>query len=418
MMLYPALIALGMALIFLGVQVLWAWRLAACYPPPNTPAPPDEDLPRAAVVLSVRGADPSLVDCLHGLLQQDYPDYKVHIVIDSEHDPAWELLRPLLDDEAAARVHVRVLETKYATCSLKVSGTVQAIGDLDAEVRVVVLIDADVIPYAHWLRDLVRPLRDPGVGATSGVRWFLPETDDWGSLVRGLWNAAACSQMFAFRIPWAGSLAFRAELFRDSDLLDQWKRCFCEDTMSYGALRRLGLRVCFVPAATMVNPERIALKSCYSFIRRQLLTVRLHHPCWPLVRVTGVGAGLTLLLLLAVSVTSLGVGDFLSAGLTAGALAAFVAGMASALLWIDTSLRRMARKRGVRLPASLWWKLALAGPLTQGIYVAALVSVSFLRKVDWRGITYELYDPTPVRLTAYHPYRAEVGHADGPVSVV
>jgi hypothetical protein len=94
---------------------------------------------------------------------------------------------------------------------------------------------------------------------TTGVRWYLPRTTDWGSLVRCLWNAAACTQVFAFHIPWGGPMAFQAELFRDTDLLHHWKRCFCEDTVSYGVLRRLGLRLGFVPAATMVNPERSRL---------------------------------------------------------------------------------------------------------------------------------------------------------------
>src|SRR5258708_34808161 len=112
------------------------------------------------------------------------------------------MLRLLPDEAGAARVTARVLETKYETCSLKVSALSQAIGELDAAVRVVALIDADVIPYAHWLRDLVRPLRDANVGATTGLRWYLPESADWGSLVRCLWNAAACTQMLAFDIPW------------------------------------------------------------------------------------------------------------------------------------------------------------------------------------------------------------------------
>src|SRR5579862_9174839 len=205
MMLYLAIISLVFALIFLGLQLFWAWRLAACYPQKETVAAPSDWLPRVAVVLSVRGADPSLLDCLRRLLQQDYPDYEVFIVIDSENDPAWEILQPILAEPCGARVHLRVLGTKYETCSLKVSGTAQALGELDASYGVVVLIDADVIPYATWLRDLVRPFHDARVGATMGLRWYLPETANWGSLVRSLWNAAAVSQMYAFHMTWAGS---------------------------------------------------------------------------------------------------------------------------------------------------------------------------------------------------------------------
>jgi glycosyltransferase involved in cell wall biosynthesis len=411
------LIAIGLALVFLGLQVVWAWRLAACYPPKKTLEASKEKLPRAAVILSIRGADPSLVDCIRCLLRQDYPDYEVHIVIDNVHDAAWDLLRPLLDEETKVRVHLGVLETKHATCSLKVSAIAQAIGELNASVQVVALIDADVIPYKDWLRDLVLPLRDPRIGATTGIRWYQPESADWGSLIRCLWNAAACAQMLAFHIPWGGSMAFRAHLFRDTDLLEEWKRCFCEDTISYSVLRRLGFQVCVVPKATMVNPERIALKDCFSFIRRQLLTVRLHHPRWPQVWTAGIGAGLTLLLLFGIFAASAATGDFYCAGLVAGTIASFVAGLASAMLWIKASLRLTAHERGVTV-AGFSWKLMLAAPLTQIMYLAALLSASFLRKVDWRGIRYELYGPTTVRLTQYQPYHPDIASPKRAASLV
>src|SRR5439155_52717 len=61
----------------LFVQLLWAWRFVALYR--RRPAKPiaDEQLPRAAVILSLRGADPSLAGCLRGLLAQNYPHYDV-----------------------------------------------------------------------------------------------------------------------------------------------------------------------------------------------------------------------------------------------------------------------------------------------------------------------------------------------------
>ena len=395
---------------------MWAWRLAACYPHKELVAPAAAVWPHVAVILPVRGADPSLLDCLHGLIAQDYPEYEVYLVLDSAGDPAWDVLNPWLTEEQSAKVHVRVLGTKYETCSLKVSGTAQVIDELADSVQVVVLLDGDVIPYPHWLRDLVRPFHDAAIGATTGIRWYQPASAEWGSLVRFLWNAAAVTQMNAFRIPWAGSLAVRAELFRTTDLLERWKHCFCEDTVTFDILRDSGLQVSFVPAATMVNPESIALASCFSFIRRQMLTVRLHHSRWPFVRALGLGSGFTLLLTFAVFVTNAVVGDWLSAVLL-GRLAGYVVGMGSALLWIERGLRQTAHQRGQAFPSSSW-KTVLAALFTQVVYVAALVSVSFLRKVEWRGITYELFGATPVRLVEYRPYRAETLSADRTASLV
>ena len=48
----------------------------------------DEELPKAAVLLCLRGADPSLPTCLRRLLRQDYPDYELFVAVDSKSDPA------------------------------------------------------------------------------------------------------------------------------------------------------------------------------------------------------------------------------------------------------------------------------------------------------------------------------------------
>lgn len=52
----------------------------------------DGDCPQAAILLSVRGDDPCLAQCVEGLLQQDYPRYTVRIVVDHVEDPAWKVI--------------------------------------------------------------------------------------------------------------------------------------------------------------------------------------------------------------------------------------------------------------------------------------------------------------------------------------
>src|SRR5437762_9448236 len=84
------------ALLFTALQVYWACRFALCYSPRLAPSCTKESLPRAAVLLCIRGADPSLLHCLNGLLHQDYPDYDIRIIIDSPEDPAWDILSSTL----------------------------------------------------------------------------------------------------------------------------------------------------------------------------------------------------------------------------------------------------------------------------------------------------------------------------------
>jgi len=410
-------VALALVVVFLGAQVYWAWRLALLYPPPEPPAVQDEEWPRVAVILPTRGADPSLVDCLENLLNLDYPHYDIRIVVDSEDDPAWGIVRDVLAKRPAAPVRIALLEKRRESCSLKVSALLQALDDLDESVQTAALIDGDVIPYPQWLRDLVRPLRDPAVGATTGVRWYVAAHANWGSLVRTTWNAAAATQMYAFDIPWAGSMAFRTDLLRQSDVRTKWARCFCEDVPLYGVLSGLGLRLHLVPAATMMNGERVGLKSCFVFIRRQLLSVRLYHRRWPLVVAAGVGSVLAMAAGIGVLATDLAAGEWSAAGVLGGALALWVIGLTSAMARIDGALRGMAARRGWAVP----WpppRIIPAALLTPLVHLAAMLSAIRMRKVEWRGVTYELLGPLTLRMVEYRPYRPATETADPKTSVL
>jgi hypothetical protein len=392
------------AVLFMLLQLGWAFRFALRYRPLHRVSESTRGgiLPRTTVLLCVRGADPSLISCLNGLLNQDYPSYEIKIIVDSADDPAWNIISPVLARIATPKARVCVLTDRHETCSLKVSALLQAIRELDASTEAVALIDADVIPYRHWLRDLVQPLSDPGVGATSGVRWYMPHgKSSWGTAIRSLWNAVAFTQMVSLRIPWAGSMAFRADLFRKSKLLEQWARSFVEDTSTHRVLRSLGLRLCYVWAVTMVNHEAIDLKGCFRFIRRQLFNARLHHESWP--HIVAISFGTPLALAGAV-VVALSHGAYGLAAAVGIVVAVYSLAITTALSWADRLINRLAQKRGDAF-YSYSWRAFLAALPTQAFHLAAVVSAGFIRKVEWRGITYQVKGSGQVRLLEYRPYR-------------
>src|SRR5699024_969834 len=112
------------------------------------PALPESALPEAAVVLSVRGGDPTLEACLRGVLDQDYPHYQVRVVVDHPDDPAWEAVRRVVGAAARPNVDVRVaaLRERVPTCTLKVSSHLQGVRDVGADAEVIAFVDADAVP--------------------------------------------------------------------------------------------------------------------------------------------------------------------------------------------------------------------------------------------------------------------------------
>ena len=126
------------------------------------PALVDDACPRAAVILCVRGLDPFLPACLKGLLQQDYPDYDVWIVVDSTRDAAWPVVNELVQQSGKDNIHVLPLTRRIDTSSRKIAGILQAMLHLEDWHEIVAILDSDTIPHATWLRQLAAPCRTRG----------------------------------------------------------------------------------------------------------------------------------------------------------------------------------------------------------------------------------------------------------------
>lgn len=391
-------------------QALLVWRFVLALRQARWDVPPETPCPKTAVVLCLRGPDPFLPACLEAILQQDYPEYDVRVVVDSPQDPAWKTVAEAVARHGAANVQVRPLTARRETCSLKCSAVLQAVSELDASYEAVALVDADTVPHRTWLRELVAPLADPRVGACTGNRWYMPAVLSWGSLVRWLWNVAASVQMFWYRIPWGGTLAVKLSVFREAGLADRWSRAFCEDTMLYGQLRRAGYRVAFAPTLMMVNRENVSLRGCYRWVARQLLTARLYHPAWWLVVGHGIGIAAAQLACLGLLGAACVLGDRLAAAWLIAALSLYWLAMAGLTATLERSVRRITAARGEPtdwLRRSALFRVAAALLLTQGLYTGALLAALAARVVQWRGVRYRIDAPWRIRLIEYQPYLEE-----------
>src|SRR4029079_10346362 len=99
-------------------------KLFGSYHEPKTPPLPDAKLPKAAVIMTLRGADPFLDRTLQGLTQLDYPRYDIRIVVDHKDDPAWDMVHRIIAERGCKNVKVEELRDRLTTCSLRMSSLV------------------------------------------------------------------------------------------------------------------------------------------------------------------------------------------------------------------------------------------------------------------------------------------------------
>ncbi|MBE9201830.1 MULTISPECIES: glycosyltransferase family 2 protein [unclassified Nodularia (in: cyanobacteria)] len=369
----------------------------------------DEELPKTAVILCLRGADPFLSDCLQALLHQNYPEYDLKLVVDRMEDPAWTIATDTVQQHGATNVQISPLRFIRKSCSLKCSSLIQAVTQLDDSYQAIAFVDADTIVHANWLRELVTPLADPNVGATTGNRWFVPTGSHWGSIVRYLWNVSAVVQMYLYGIPWGGTLAVKTEVLHQTRLLDKWGQAFCEDTMMRRILGKHKMQIKFVPSLIMLNQEECNLSGLKSWMQRQLIFSRLYHPHW----LTLVGNAIFTILcptfLSVLFVAALLTGQWYAAAISLSYYSSYVVALLLIVLFLEQRVQLVMRsdhQPTPQLSVAIICQMLMGIPLTQWVYGFVFLSSLWISKVKWRGITYKFKSPWKIRLVEYRPYQS------------
>lgn len=359
-----------------------------------------------AVVLCLRGVDPELPNCLAGILKQRYRDFNLHIVVDSEADPAVEFVERFFADKKF-QPHLHVIQHIGEQRSLKCSALLEALQQIPPHIKIIAFIDADIAPDPNWLADLVAPLDCVEVGATTGNRWFSPNTATLGGYIRKLWNAAAIVQMEIYNIAWGGTLAIKRSVIEQCQLPEIWRNSFCEDTLLTTTLAKHDYKLVRVPNLISVNAESTSVAASFWWIVRQLITIRLYHPSWPLVKLhglaTSVGGVFALLGLVIVALS----GSQRELYTLLAVLIVFQAWNLSLLIVVERANLAIVDSRETNqrktTQKAAWPMQILAFLLIQLIQPIACIFAGRARHVRWREIKYEI-DKQEVLLMEYLPY--------------
>ncbi|MHB8396330.1 MAG: glycosyltransferase family 2 protein [Thermoplasmataceae archaeon] len=191
------------------------------------------------VIVPCKGTDLTLRENLESILTQDYGNFRITAVVDSEDDPSY----PVIRDSGIEHLISRKFSTKG---SGKVKAIVTALQETTEEI--VVIVDSDVTAGRDWLRKLVSPLTDDRYGMSTTFPVFKPAGGFW-SKFKSLWGLVGQGMMESSitRFGWGGSLAFRKSIVagRENELLDQ----VSDDIFLTKACKHAGLRLYYEPGA-------------------------------------------------------------------------------------------------------------------------------------------------------------------------
>ena len=107
-----------------------------------------------------------------------------------------------------------------------------AIEQLPPEFEILVFADSDGRPGKSWLQRLTAPLSDDRVGATTTMRWLVPNSNM--IFLRpcsqpGTRRSSPCSPKRARNFCWGGGTAIRRTVFEQIGVLDDWRTSVSDD---------------------------------------------------------------------------------------------------------------------------------------------------------------------------------------------
>lgn len=229
--------------------------------------PPSQLLPPVTLIVPVTGSCPSLREALLSLASQDHPDYEMIVAV-----PDAGILPP---------------GTLPSAVKLVLTGETSRAGLLKAGIRTArrrskafAFAGSCGLVSKSWLRALIAPLSEEGVGASTGFRWYAPEPPTFWSLMQSVWNAVIAGRLGpgSSDFAWAGAMAVSKELFFQARATEGLIGAVGEDFALSRLVQDSGLRVAFAPGAMVACTRRTTATEFLRHARMEMAQVRSFLP--------------------------------------------------------------------------------------------------------------------------------------------
>lgn len=350
--------------------------------------------PKTALIVPCKGLDLDFERNIGSLFAQEYDNYLLWFVVEAQDDPAYKALLEFKQrlDQTTKAIDVKIwVSGKGTACSQKIHNLLYCCRRVPEDIEVLAFADSDITVRTDWLSHLVYPLHQKKNGVSSGYRWFVPVKNNLATLALSAGNAKVAQLLgnSLFNQAWGGSMAIRAQTFRELGIDKIWLKALSDDLSLSKAVKKAGLKVAFAPACLVATYESTNWTNAFEFTRRQFLITKVFSPgTWWFSISAMTGSVLA----------TWGTAAFaLYAGL-AGAkhlwffIAVPLAGLMSQLLRAiirQTTISKLLKDDSAKMKPAVYADIFLFWLWSVMLWVL-IVSTSFGRTIRWRGIRYKM----------------------------
>jgi cellulose synthase/poly-beta-1,6-N-acetylglucosamine synthase-like glycosyltransferase len=345
--------------------------------------------PFASIIVPCRGIDQNLHENLTALFTQNYPNYEMIFVVDDEADESVKVIEEIFRKGAERAKSKLAIAGKATDSSQKVHNLREAVLKVLEESKIFVFVDSDAKPGKDWLKNLVAPLQNEGIGCATGYRWFISKRGGFSSQFRSVWNASIASALGAntkSNFCWGGSTAIRRETFEKLDMRTHWRGTLSDDFAVTRRMKEANLPIYFVPQCLTATVEDCTFGELLEFTTRQMKITRVYAPnLW---KASFIGSFL-----------------FIATFWSGGVLLFFLSGwhfwlvlfllivifaLGAGKAWLRMSAVKLVLKDFEKeLNRQLPWQIML-WTISPVLYFYNCFQALLSRKIVWRGIEYNL----------------------------
>jgi ceramide glucosyltransferase len=374
--------------ILIGAYLIWQGLQWLGYVRRQLHTDPGFYAPRVAVLCPCKGNEPGLERNLVSLTEFDRQNYELFFILASDKDPARQVIDRVMKS-SRVKTHL-VIAGNPTNCGEKVNNLRVAVEQLPEEFEVLVFTDSDGRPGKSWLHHLVAPLGDSRIGATTTMRWFIPNRTNLPTALLAAWNAPVVTMLGEKQrnFSWGGGTAIRRSIFEQSGVLESWRNSISDDYSLTQALERTGRSIVFIPECLTLSYVETDFAGLMEFTNRQILITRVYADrIWRSAFLTHLLYCLTIFLGLVLIL-----GDVLSQRpafhiVTLTFLPLLLASIRGALRLIGVTEALPAARAQITGQAWIYVVLTIFVPF---LYLANFVNSLVTRRIRWRGVTYEL----------------------------
>ena len=355
--------------------------------------------PKAVVVVPCKGLEHDFEENMRAFFAQEYRDYEIIFVTENESDPAYGVLSRLIKNYSRRPAWL-VVAGEARIRGQKVHNLLAAIdmlNSIDRRAEVIVFADSDARVSRYWLSELVAPLGDKRIGATTGVRWYLPVQGGLPSRLLSVWNSSALSLLGErSSFCWGGSTAIRRENFEKLNVKQLWQGALSDDYALSAAIGQARQRIKVVPHCLTASHTDATWPELLEFSTRQMRITRVYSPrVWQVAAASHCLYNLTFWGGLAwlIAASFVGQMSFLLATLLTGI---FLLGATTGWLRAVVASQLLHANRA-RIQKN-WWAYVLLGPIVSLVYLYNVFASAWTRRIVWRGIGYEMISPTETNI--------------------